>query len=73
MFCGAPDLLLGLIAVAIGLVLFGLALDKAAQELSAIKRRRVSVSRLEVSDEMTFVVQSDLECDLLHTEKARLE
>ena len=32
----------------------------AVSELGAIDRRRVSVSRLEVSHEMTFVIQSHL-------------
>ena len=81
LFCCARDLLLlldlrwlsGVSAAAMAHVVLEIRLDKVAYELRAIKRGRRSVSRLEVSDEMTLVVQSDLVSDLLHTEKARLQ
>ena len=45
-------------------VLFAVAI-----EMRSVKGRRVSVSRFEVAHEMTLVVKSDLERDLLNTQK----
>ena len=42
-------------------------------EMGSVECWRVSVGGFEVAHEMTFVVQSNLVCDLLHTQETRLQ
>lgn len=56
--------------VAVPVVCFGRGL---VLELRSIERGREAVGRFEVTHEVTLVVQSNLVCDLLHAEEARLQ
>lgn len=61
-----------LVAVAAVVAFFHLTVAVAisvALKMGSIQRRRESVGRFEISDEVALVIQSDLECDLFHTQE----